>query len=120
MSVSSKAIALVFSFTAVLALIVSSQPSLASPDNLTLLLPSANVSVSAPAFKPNLNLDFLSRNGVINDAQPVCNDMFGTNLNMQSCYDALNGIHDDTVPRSFGDRGHSYDVQLPRRMISRK
>lgn len=122
-----KAIALVSFSTFTFALSVSPQPSLTNSDILSLpsknssalLLPSANVSVSAPAFRTNNSLDVLGPNGVVNNAQPVCNAMFGNNLSTQSCYDALGGFPDDTAPLSFGARGHDYNIQLPRRVISR-
>ncbi len=124
----SKAIALVLFLVSILALSVPPQPSLTNPDILSLpsknptssVLPSANVSISAPAFRTNLSLDFLETGAVVKNAQPICNAMFGTNLSMRSCYDALGSFSDDTIPLTFGDRGHGYNVQLPRRVISRK
>lgn len=83
--------------------------------------PTSDVAVSAPFFGTNLDPSVLSSLGDLgSNVQPVCGDNFGTDLNLLSCHSALSGFSVGKRPISFGDRGHGFDVQLPRRLSSCK
>ncbi len=80
----------------------------------------SNNSVSAPGFLSDLTFlnDDASQSAQI---KPVCNgSMFGTNLQVNSCWDAMKLIAPDTTSVTFGDRGHGFNIQLPRRYSSCK
>jgi len=46
--------------------------------------------------------------------------VFGRNLNLQSCVEAMNSMKDFHLPRTYGERGEGYDINLPYRFLSSK
>lgn len=79
-------------------------------------------SPNASAFAANIpsNPIFLSADSVsTGEAKAVCNaTMLGSGLKAFSCWNILSFIENDSAPMTFGDRGHGFDVQLPRRLSS--
>ena len=93
-----------------------------SLSDLNVSLPTNDASAlylsSAPAFSSGFN--FLSAATYTNN-EPVCKgDLFGDRLNQAQCYDALRKIIPSPRALTFGDRGHNFEVQLPRRYSSCK
>lgn len=97
---------------------LSSHPTIPSSSSGQLESSSQNISVSAQGFQSNLT--FLNADTInIANTKPVCNGtMFGTNLKINSCWDALKLLGTDTTPTTFGDRGLGLNIQLPRRYSS--
>lgn len=95
----------------------STIPSFSSGE---LQLSPSYVSVSEPGFQSNLTfLNDVSTKDA--KAKPVCDGaMFGKNLQKTSCGDAIRFLAPETTSMSFGDRGHGFNVQLPRRYSSCK
>ena len=111
--------------------VASTQSSLEQPipplpptqSNSTLpTTPAAEVALSAPIYE-NTNTTLSILNGVNATANPIsakCDEMFGTNLNLNACYDAIIGINPKTKYLSFGRKASGSTYQLPHRMSSSK
>ena len=76
------------------------------------ILPISNVPVPAPAFGANLSSEFLDSINDDSNGQLSCQGMFGTELNYESCLDALRGMSTSTVPLNLGDRGRVRSLGL--------
>ena len=130
---------MLFHFTLLL-LLVSSESTLCTPLSPSLedsiapsspantmptlpALPASSISISAPApAYEDATYSFgalvpLKDANVVSD-EPSCEDRFGTNLNLDSCFNAISGISPGTLDIHVGDREQHLDVQLPRRMSS--
>ena len=74
-----------------------------------------SLTVDVPGLKTNSSLD------AGDPPVPVCDgDLLGFDMNRYSCLQAWSTIPTGYRIVSFGDRGGSYNVQLPRRFSGRK
>ena len=79
-------------------------------------------SPNQPAVLETLNASNASLQGLTNPVSsysPDCSILYGRNLNLASCQNALAKISRITTPMTFGQRGTGdWDVILPRRYLS--